>query len=644
MNTISILKENLYEKKSLYKKFMLKSNRFIHKSQISTINSDKTFETLSKFTKTSFSNKKNFKSYKLLFKPNLTLKDSEILSNIYTSNNNEENEKDISMKYNLNFDLSLLEKDQIRKFFKLKNSNNKQNINITSHETKYGKEYLDPFNSKQVLNLYNDIFHKVNNIRLGVQYEQFQKKINELSKRKYLINLMPKIRIARLTSSITNINSKISKPLSGKIIKTSKTSKLIIEKKPTPIRKLPLMKYQIRQPFDKLKNDIVIFPSNIFTQYHPSSRGQFSLCTSENGRIYIFGGLQSKSFSELWICQIKKKSMLNHKNSLFGYLEQENEFLTWEKIKKIKEDECPLPRYGHSMTYYRDFIYIFGGNVMESSLIRNREENITIYDIKKEIYYYPKCLNYKNIQWRRNHIGIGIGNTILIHGGINDEGDYLDDLWLFECLKYKWTKLSYRSLIKIPKNAFHSGVLVIKNQDLLFHNDLNIYKFPEGSISKNKGNKIKIEGIYIFGGIEKDGTFYSNLWLIRIGVKPVDIINVPTKGKVPPPRILCGMTFFSPLNILVIYGGKNKFISKTQILDDIWLFDVESLTWISPIYDIGSFYPICEHCMFTLGERIIFLGGSGINGLEKFDLHTIEFELYTQKPIIEKDVVENLLK
>ena len=53
---------------------------------------------------------------------------------------------------------------------------------------------------------------------------------------------------------------------------------------------------------------------------------------------------------------------------------------------------------------------------------------------------------------------------------------------------------------------------MIKNQDLLFHNDLNIYKFPEGSISKNKGNKIKIEGIYIFGGIEKDGTFYSNLW------------------------------------------------------------------------------------------------------------------------------------
>ena len=68
------------------------------------------------------------------------------------------------------------------------------------------KNIQNPFNSKQVLNLYNDIFHKVNNIRLGVQYEQFQKKINELYNRKYLINLTPKIRIARLTSSITNIN------------------------------------------------------------------------------------------------------------------------------------------------------------------------------------------------------------------------------------------------------------------------------------------------------------------------------------------------------------------------------------------------------------------------------------------------------
>ena len=636
MNTLTIFKENFSEKRSLYKKFITKSNRFFHKSQIvTTINSDKTFETLSSLTKSSFSKKNNLKSYKLLFKPNLTLKDSEALSSIYTSKNYEDNEKEISIKYNLNTDLSLIEKDEIRKIFKIKNNNQNKSINTTSHQTKYGNEYLDPFNSKQVLNLNNDIYQKVNTIRLGVQYEEFQKKINELSKRKHLINLMPKIRISRLTNSVTKITKKLSKPLSG----IANNNKYITEKNVDLIKKkLPPIKYQI-QPFNKLKNDIVIFPSNIFTQYHPSSRGQFALCTTENGTIYVFGGLQSKSFSEMWVCQIRKKSFVNKKTNL----EQENEFLTWEKIGKAKEDECPLPRYGHSMTYYRDYLYIFGGNVMGGSLIRSREENITIYDLKKEIYYYPKCHNYKIVQWRRNHIGIGIGNNILIHGGINDEGEFLDDLLLFECLKFKWIKLSYKSLIKIPKIAFHTGVLVIKNQDIIFHNDLNIYKFPEGSISKNKRNKIKIEGIYIFGGIEKEGNFHSNLWLIRIGVKPVDIINVPSKGKQPPPRILCGMTFFSPLNILVVYGGRNQFISETQILNDIWIFDLESFTWIIPVYDIGSFYPICEHCMFTSGERIIFLGGSGNNGLEKFDLNTIEFELFTEKPIFDNKNVENLL-
>ena len=524
------------------------------------------------------------------------------------------------------------EKDKIKRIFKIKPKN--KSISIISHQSDYGIEYSDPFNSKQVLNLNNDIYKTINNIGIETQYDQFQKKMIELSKKKHLLSLMPKIRISRITNIVNNITTKqISKPLSGKTTKTTKTTKTQIEKKIEPIHKLPLIKYQIK-PFDKLKEDIIIFPGNIYTNYHPSSRVQFSLCISEKGIIYIFGGLQSKSFYDMWICSIRKKSILNNENDYFD----ESEYLTWKKITKIKEEDCPLPRYGHSMTYHRDYIYIYGGNVNQNLLIRNREQSITIFDTKKELYYYPKCQNYKNVPWRRNHIGIGIGNNILIHGGINDNGDYLNDLWIFECFKFKWNHLSYKSLIKIPKIAFHSGVLVIKNQDILYHNDLNIYKFPEGSISKSKGNKIKIEGIYIFGGIDKEGNYYKDLWLIRIGVKPVDIVNVPTKGKQPPLRTLCGMSFFSPLDLLVVYGGKNKY----EILNDIWFFDLESLNWIKPVYENGSFYPICGHCMFCSDEKIIFLGGNGENGLNKFDCNTIEFDLYNQKP--EKDVFENLLK
>ena len=637
MRTISFGNSSFSEKKYLYRKLISDSRGFLHNSNMgSTINGDFNLKAISQLSKSSFSNRKNNqKSYKLLFNKNLTLKDSEFLSSIYSAKNYEDTEKDISLKYNITTDLSMNEKDKIKRIFKIKPNN--KSISIISHQTEYGIEYSDPFNSKQVLNLNNDIYKTINNIGIETQYDQFQKKMIELSKKKHLLSLMPKIRISRITNIVNNITTKqISKQLSGKTTKTTKTTKTIknqIEKKPEPINKLPIIKYQIK-PIDKLKEDIVIFPGNIFTNFHPSSRVQFSYCISEKGLIYIFGGLQSKSFYDMWVCTIRKKSILNNENDYFD----ESEYLTWKKITKTKEEDCPLPRYGHSMTYHRDYIYIYGGNVNQNLLIRNREQSITIFDTKKELYYYPRCQNYKNVQWRRNHIGIGIGNNILIHGGINDNGDYLNDLWIFECFKFKWNHLSYKSLIKIPKIAFHSGVLVIKNQDILYHNDLNIYKFPEGSISKSKGNKIKIEGIYIYGGIDKEGNYYKDLWLIRIGVKPVDIINVPTKGKQPPLRTLCGMTFFSPLNLLVIYGGKNKF----EILNDIWFFDLESLNWIKPVYKNDSFYPICGHCMFCWEEKIIFLGGNGENGLNKFDFNTIEFEIYNEKP--EKDVIEDLLK
>ena len=46
-------------------------------------------------------------------------------------------------------------------------------------------------------------------------------------------------------------------------------------------------------------------------------------------------------------------------------------------------------------------------------------------------------------------------------------------------------------------------------------------------ISKGKIKKVKIEGIYILGETNKETEINNKLWLIRIGFKLVDIVEIP---------------------------------------------------------------------------------------------------------------------
>ena len=272
------------------------------------------------------------------------------------------------------------------------------------------------------------------------------------------------------------------------------------------------------------------------------------------------------------------------------------------------------------MTSYLHFLYIFGGAYPKNNL-KPLEDNIIIFDTRKEIFLYPKIQNSKKVPFRKNHIGCSIGSSLLIHGGIDFENNFLNDIWIFDCLKLKWNNLSYKSLIKIPKIAFHTSSLEIKYNNILYNKNLTIYKYPEEIILKEKNEKkIKIEGIYIFGGINKENEFNNKLWLIRIGVKPVDIVNVPTFGIEPNGRINCSMSFYNKMNLLCIYGGKNKIL-----LNDFWVLNLENFNWIQINNQQNQILEISEHVMICYNDFIIVLGGFGNNGYFKFHFKIFEF-------------------
>ena len=567
------------------------------------------FENLKLYTFRNYRRKKNDNN----FNKTLTLKDGDYLSSLYTSYNKNYAEEELGNKYRLNSELNEFQKTTIQNFFR---SSHKDN-SILAGSVDNKEMYKNPFKSQYALNFNNTIYKTLNNIRMESQFNSYSKRIQEYHLKEKMIKLMPKITISKVTSENNNkIKSSIKKKFNSQYQRTKSQDE-----------DLPTLNSSKILPRDDLINNLSVHQNKIEALYHPTSRGQFSLCKTEDNLIYIFGGIQSKFLNDIWICSIGTKNITEQEiKKSKNKINSENEYIKWRKII-LSDDELPISRYGHSMTYYMNNLYIFGG-ILPRNIFRDQEENICIFDMKRENFYYPKCVNYKNVKFRRNHIGIGIGSTMFIHGGIDDDGNYLNDMWIFDCLKYKWSPLIYRNLIKIPKIAYHSSTLVIKNKSLFYHKDLNIYKFPESLISKGKIGKVKIEGIYIFGGIDKERNYYKKLWLIRIGVKPVDIVEVPTHGIEPLPRINCGMCFFNMLNLICLYGGKNDEINKGNLLNDIWFFDLENFNWIQASYDELNIFPIAEHAIVDDGNKILVLGGFSNNGYVKFDVNTIEFDFW----------------
>ena len=567
------------------------------------------FENLKLYTFRNYRRKKNDNN----FNKTLTLKDGDYLSSLYTSYNKNYAEEELGNKYRLNSELNEFQKTTIQNFFR---SSHKDN-SILAGSVDNKEMYKNPFKSQYALNFNNTIYKTLNNIRMESQFNSYSKRIQEYHLKEKMIKLMPKITISKVTSENNNkIKSSIKKKFNSQYQRTKSQDE-----------DLPTLNSSKILPRDDLINNLSVHQNKIEALYHPTSRGQFSLCKTEDNLIYIFGGIQSKFLNDIWICSIGTKNITEQEiKKSKNKINSENEYIKWRKII-LSDDELPISRYGHSMTYYMNNLYIFGG-ILPRNIFRDQEENICIFDMKRENFYYPKCVNYKNVKFRRNHIGIGIGSTMFIHGGIDDDGNYLNDMWIFDCLKYKWSPLIYRNLIKIPKIAYHSSTLVIKNKSLFYHKDLNIYKFPESLISKGKIGKVKIEGIYIFGGIDKERNYYKKLWLIRIGVKPVDIVEIPTHGIEPLPRINCGMCFFNMLNLICLYGGKNDEINKGNLLNDIWFFDLENFNWIQASYDELNIFPIAEHAIVDDGNKILVLGGFSNNGYVKFDVNTIEFDFW----------------
>lgn len=335
---------------------------------------------------------------------------------------------------------------------------------------------------------------------------------------------------------------------------------------------------------DKKKKDMPALPPipqnglKLFAYYRypnknfPEGREQFSMCMC-NGEVLLLGGMgSSMKQMSIWGLDIEK--------------------LEWTKKVTRNITNC---RFGHTSNAYQNKIYVFGGRTKCNSV--DVLANFDIYSFNENSWIIPNISNKNAPPLRRNHVSQMIGSQLLIHGGMGDNGEILGDCYLLNFVPLKWTSCSVNPYVPNPKLYGHTCSLVVPN-DLLNNHRFSIYKYPDIGLNKITDTKIKEKGLYVFGGKSKEeGGISNDMWLLKLGMKPLEWVKLQTKGNPPSPRYFHTMNYYEKGNFLIIHGGRNDDLSDSFALSDTYVFDLENFDWLKvELYSHIHDFKILSRC------------------------------------------------
>ena len=486
----------------------------------------------------------------------------------------------------------------------IENKNNKKLTKISiSKNNNNSNIYENPYQSFGILKTNSKIQHEIIKSNLNRQRSLYNYSIEKIKIKNIKDELMPSIKI----STIFQKNAKEEELLFTNARKKKKNNKeddddnIVGNKKVKVFKMLPAN----TNPYTKL-----ICSYKYSNKNFPESREQFSLLINDN-TLYLIGGLRCiYSQEELWTCDIPT--------------------FTWTKIKS---NTGAFYRFGHTAVFDKacSKIYIYGGqSKYEQYAFINKNENlyrycgIEYYDIKQNEWEKPIISISNQPPLRKNHVAELIGSELVIMGGINESNQIFNDVYSLNLnfpsgTKEKWKKVEISESVEGPYVFGHSSSLVVQNA-IAKSNKVSLYKYPDQERRYKLGvfiDKIKIKGLYIFGGKTKPlGTngLSNDLYVLIIGKKPCVWKRFDkVVGDKPTPRYFHSMNYYEPGNFLIIHGGRNDNFSDSFALNDTYIFDLEFFEWHRVIlysYIEGFMVvPRCAHKSVIHGNKLIIFGG-----------------------------------
>lgn len=332
-------------------------------------------------------------------------------------------------------------------------------------------------------------------------------------------------------------------------------------------------------------------------------------------RTYMFGGLSRSLYSEV-----------SHITANQYY----NEY-TWTLHDKGKPE---YKRYGHTADTFENRLVITGGARMFN---RDQKRRECLGDV---LVYNPDDNSWKELfnsgsyyEARRYHASCVFGNYLVVHGGLNERDKWLDSTCALSLSglaeleadpdrDFRWLNVNADNAGPGPL-AYHTCNAVL---DADHYRTARLIALTSMADNKSNQSKIPYEGIYFFGGRNALGA-NNDVYILRLGRKPVEWVRPEIRGKKPPARYAHSADYIAEKGILIVFGGRNDENSEatgTFCMNDIWILAVETLEWTewkSP-EPIGP-QPRYLHASAVAGKSVIIFGGLGESSYCSSNLYEI---------------------
>ena len=447
-----------------------------------------------------------------------------------------------------------------------KNLRRKQDIKVRNIEK---RDYRDPFKSKKVLKINSQMTDTVEKIRLDLQFQKFQKEYEDVCKFNIKNNRMPNIKI--MSKHIHQIEEETN---NTKQIKSKKKS--IYEKEFLFLNLKDYLNNKMKESFINGNNKYVRYEQNpeefkldiglIKIRHHPILRTFSAISYDElRGLIYLYGGLGGKIFGDIWVCKFK----------------YDIKKIVWEKIYTppntigFEEFKGPFPRYGHSMHFINNKLYVVGGEFDDWKKDYYKKDILWIYDIdknewelneNKSTFQNNQEEHQSNKNKSKNESRINLKsinqnyikkdekrNKIISNAKINK---FKDNQWTLSSKNFlKKNKIIGKEerkvgflnkKIRIKTVNINSVKTRKKGIELKNKDDNNEEKNNNNNIEDDEMNKLLYpclrknhaslflgSSIFIYGGIDSNNNFLNDCWIYDLNKRKWDLLDF--RGRYPPP-------------------------------------------------------------------------------------------------------------